>query len=325
VAKSPCRPYTPNPDQIALMPPVSGNAVNGVGETEFRRASPVYWRDPDTLQHGELQKWFYTQHVGDESIARARAEREKFLQIVVPPVSGEPLQQSAETWSGELSAHAETLDMDLFGITGFRHEWTFDDSDLDFKWIIMIGVAHDYEEIRKAPALTAGAEVIRQYGRGIKAAKDIATWIRERGWDAEPYGGPMAGPLLMIPPAIECGFGELGKHGSVINMDHGSSFRLAAVLTDVPLVPTPRVSYDVDDFCKRCQVCSDACPPDAILPEMTLVRGEWKWYVDFDKCITFFNENFGCGICIAVCPWSIPGRGDRIVEQLRRRSARGKT
>jgi len=126
----------------------------------------------------------------------------------------------------------------------------------------------------------------------------------------------------MIPHAIEAGFGELGKHGSIINKDYGSSFRLAAVLTDVPLIPTPRDSYGVDDFCSRCQVCANACPPDAILPEKTMVRGEMKWYVDFDKCIPFFNEHSGCAICIAVCPWSIPGRGPRIVEQLQRRAAR---
>lgn len=325
MAKSPYRPYTPNPEQIALMPSVSGNTVNGVGEAAFRRASPVYWHDPDTLHHGELQKWFYTQNVGNRDIEEARAVREKILQIQVPPVTGEPLQQSAEEWTAGLSSYAATLDMELFGITPFKPEWTFEGVELSQERIIMIGVAHDYEEIKNAPALTAGAEVIRQYGRGIKAAKDIATWIRKRGWDAEPYGGPMAGPLLLIPPAIECGFGELGKHGSVINRDYGSSFRLAAVLTDVPLVPTPRVGYNVDDFCSRCQVCSNACPPDAILPEKTMVRGESKWYVDFDKCIPFFNENFGCGICIAVCPWSIPGRGPRIVEQLRRRSAHKNT
>jgi len=128
--------------------------------------------------------------------------------------------------------------------------------------------------------------------------------------------------MLLIPHAIECGFGELGKHGSIINKDYGSSFRLAAVASDIPLIPTPRESYDVDDFCDRCQVCVNACPPEAILPEKVAVRGETKWYVDFDKCIPFFNENSGCAICIAVCPWSIPGRGPKIVQQLLRRNAK---
>jgi len=324
MVKSPYRPYTPNPEQIALMPAISGNTINGMGESEFRRASPVYWHDPDTLHHGDLQNWFYTQHQDDPAIEKSREARARILDIEVPPVSGEPLQQSAEEWFENLTSYADTLDMELLGITAFKPEWTFEGVDLSSKWIVMIGVAHDYEEIIKAPRTTAGAEVIRQYGRGIKAAKDIASWFHERGWDATPYGGPMAGPLLMIPPAIECGFGQLGKHGSIINKDCGSSFRLAAVLTDAPLIPTSRVSYGVDDFCSRCQVCSNACPPDAILPEKTMVRGDAKWYVDFDKCIPFFNENFGCGICIAICPWSIPGRGPRIVEQLLRRASRKK-
>jgi ferredoxin len=317
--KNPYRPFTPKSEQVALMPSVSGNDINGAGETARRRASPIYWHDPDTLAHGELQKWFYTQNANDPHIIKAREDRAEILAIEVPPVAGEPLEQSAEEWTAELKAHVETLDMDLFGIARFRQEWAFEGVTIPQKWIIMIGIAHDYERIKDAPALSAGAEVVRQYGRGTKAAKDIATWIHERGWDAVPHGGPLAGPVLLIPPAIECGFGELGKHGSIINRKYGSSFRLASVLTDVPLVPTGKETYDVDDFCSRCQVCANACPPEAIMPEKIMVRGERKWYVDFDKCIPFFNESAGCAICIAACPWSIPGRGERIVEQLARR------
>lgn len=322
MAKNNYRPYTPNPEQVALMPTISGNAINGMGERKFRQASPVYWHDPATIEHGELQKWFYTQDPDNPAVAQARAVRAKILDIEVPPVTGDPMEQSASDWTDELAAHADTLELELFGITALKPEWTFDGVTLDYQWAIMIGVAHDYEQMATAPEADAGAEVIRQYGRATKAAKDISQWIRQRGWDAAPHAGPMAGPLLLIPPALECGFGELGKHGSIINKQYGSSFRLASVLTNVPLIPTPRVHYDVDDFCGRCQVCSNACPPDAILPEKVPVRGVHKWYVDFDKCIPFFNENYGCGICIVVCPWSKPGRGLRIVDQLIRRAQR---
>ena len=319
MAKSSYKPFTPKPEQVALMPAVSGNTINGLGETRFRRATHVYWHDPDSIPHGDLQKWFYTQNPDNPAIEQARAARAKILELEVAPVTGEPLQQSAGDWSRQLAAHAATLDLELFGITAFKSEWTFEGETLDYQWVVMIGVAHDYERMKTAPEPMAGAEVVRQYGRATKASKDIAGWIRQRGWDAAIYAGPMAGQLLLIPPAIECGFGELGKHGSIINKDYGSSFRLAGVLTNIPLIPTPKVEYGVDDFCSRCQVCANACPPDAILPQKVPVRGEEKWYVDFDKCIPFFNEHFGCGICIAVCPWSIPGRGPRIVEQLVRR------
>jgi len=53
-----------------------------------------------------------------------------------------------------------------------------------------------------------------------------------------------------------------------------------------------------------------------------MVRGVEKWYVDFDKCIPFFAETSGCAICIAVCPWSLPGVGENLSDKLARRAAR---
>jgi epoxyqueuosine reductase QueG len=132
----------------------------------------------------------------------------------------------------------------------------------------------------------------------------------------------MAGSFVLIPPAIEAGLGELGKHGSMIHRKFGSNFRLACVLTDAPLVADSREAFGADDFCLNCRVCSDACPPDAILPEKTLVRGEQRWYVDFDKCLPYFNEAMSCAICLAVCPFSRPGVGANLVAKLAARRAR---
>ena len=109
MAKSPYKPYTPNPEQLALFPKVSGNTVNGMGETAMRRATPVYWRDPDTLAHGRLQKWFYTQDPNNPEIQKERAIRQEYLDIELPPVAGEALQQSAEDWSQQLADYAEQL------------------------------------------------------------------------------------------------------------------------------------------------------------------------------------------------------------------------
>ncbi len=110
----------------------------------------------------------------------------------------------------------------------------------------MLGFAHDYTQITTAPEATAGAEVVRQYGRAAAAAKSVAGWLRRQGWDAEPVTGPMTSKVLMIPPAIACGFGELGKHGSLINAEFGSSFRLSAVLTDAPFAPTPQRTFEIE-------------------------------------------------------------------------------
>ena len=162
-------------------------------------------------------------------------------------------------------------------------------------------------------------QVTRQYCRAAEAAKKLAGRLREQVMDSETVTGPMVGKILMIPPALECGFGELGKHGSLINPEFGSGFRLGAVLTDAPFATTPRREFGVDDFCSRCRVCENACPPFAIKPEKEMVRGTHKWYVDFDKCIPFFAETSGCAICIAVCPWTMPGVGLNLAKKLARR------
>jgi epoxyqueuosine reductase QueG len=132
----------------------------------------------------------------------------------------------------------------------------------------------------------------------------------------------MADALNMIPAALACGFGELGKHGSLIHRRYGSAFRLAALSTDLPLIADAPEQFGADGFCLHCQVCRDACPPDAIHEDKQVVRGERKWYVDFDKCIPYFGENLACGICIAVCPWSRPGVAERLVVKLAQRASR---
>ena len=112
----------------------------------------------------------------------------------------------------------------------------------------------------------------------------------------------MASTLTMIPAAIAAGFGELGKHGSIINPEFGSSFRLSAILTDAPLPISNQNHMVWMIFVLLADVCEDACPPFAILPEKKTVRGIKKWYVDFDKCLPFFNQHQGCGICIEFAP-----------------------
>jgi epoxyqueuosine reductase len=311
--------FTPDPEQMALWPAVSGNSINGVGEPNPLRPTPIYWHDPDKTPHGALQRWFYAQTPNDPQIAQARAARQKIIDAPLSPLAARAVEQPAQAWSEQVKDVARQHGADLVGIAAVRPEWVFEGYAVPQRWVIMIGVAHAYDQMKTAPEPAAAAEVIRQYGRGNQAAKGLASWIREQGHDAVPHGGPMAGPMLLIPPAIECGFGELGKHGSIIHREFGSSFRLASVLTDLPLLADRADQFGADQFCLHCKVCSEACPPDAILPAKTLVRGVVKWYVDFDKCLPYFNQSIGCGICVAVCPYSRPGVAANLVAKMARR------
>ncbi|HEY0255737.1 MAG TPA: reductive dehalogenase domain-containing protein [Kofleriaceae bacterium] len=311
--------WEPSSEQMQHWPAESGNAINGVGEPCERRPRPIYWHDPDATPHGPLQKWFYQRsNSGDPTILAARAERQAVIDTPMAPLA-DRVEQRAD-WSDEVKRVAREAGAADVGITAFRAEWTFQGKEpARQRWMIVIAVAQDYEAMASAPSTASLVEITRQYARGTKIAKSVASWLRERGHDALPYGGPMAGSFILIPGAIAAGIGQLGRHGSMIHPKLGSNFRLACVLTDVPLTADSPVDFHSDEFCASCRVCIEACPPAAILEDKQLVRGQTKYYVDFDKCLPFFNENLSCAICLAVCPFSRPGVGGNLVAKLAKR------
>ncbi|MCU0649176.1 MAG: 4Fe-4S dicluster domain-containing protein [Gemmatimonadaceae bacterium] len=315
--------WTPSAEQQALWPARSGNVINGVGEARVRRPSPVYWHDPDVTAHGPLQRWFLARLT--PPVLAARAERIAASEVPLAPLAATPTPRTADEWTARVRAVAREAGADAVGIAEMQPHWVFEGHEVVQRWVIVIAVRHDWEALRTAPHDPAAAEVIRQYGRGIRVAKAIASAIRGDGHDAVPQGGPMAYPMLLIPAAIAAGLGELGKYGSLIHRTLGSNFRLACVLTDIPLVASTPDDFGADDFCTRCRACADACPPQAIGAEKQLVRGAHKWYVDFDRCLPFFNEHQGCAICLAVCPWNYPGVAKRLVTKLATRRARRAT
>lgn len=322
---NPHRPFIPHPDMEARRPNINGNTINGLGETEIRQPNLVFWApNPDDIPFGGVQKWFYKCQPDSPEMAKERARRQIVLDAKLPDLNVTPTEKSDTDWTSSLKTFVAAGDCEMVGVTDMSPEWIFDGQKTDFQKIIMLGVQHEYDEIKYAPEFRAGVEVVRQYGRAAAAAKNVTAWLLQQGWPAEAVTGPMAGKLLMIPPALECGFGELGKHGSLINPEFGSSFRLSAVLTNAPFANTPKREFGIDEFCSNCRICEDACPPIAIEPDKKLVRGVNRWYVDFDKCIPYFAENSGCAICIVECPWSRPGVGINLAQKLAKRSVRTK-
>ena len=311
--------FTPDPEQMALYPDVSGNEINGLDEPEVRQPSYVYWgNSPDDVAHGDVQRWFYTVDPGHDGFADLRAKRQEILDAPLVPIASERSEISADAFESLLSDG----EFDKWGCTDFDPIWVFEGQTVNFPRIVVLGFAHDFEQISKAPTPEAGVEVMQQYYRAAKGAKTLANFLRSCGYNAEPLTGPMSGKVTMIPAALAAGFGELGKHGSIICPEFGSSFRLSAVLTDAPVPLTRPQTHEIDEFCSSCRVCENACPVDAIAPDKQLVRGVQKWYVDFDRCLPFFNEHQGCAICIATCPWSRPGVGLNLAHKLKIRSNR---
>ena len=310
--------WRPSSEQMALAPGVSGDAINGVGEAAPRRPSPVYWHDPAKLAYGAMQQFMVARFMAEPRLADS-ARRYGGRGPAQAPLATERVEEPATQRTERLKAFALAAEADLVGVADMDPLWVFEGADAPERFVVVLGVAMDHAKLATAPEIEAAEEVQAQYNRGARAARKLANWLRGQGWEARPHGGPYAGAVNLVPVALACGFGELGKHGSIINPDHGSAFRLACVLTDAPLVPDAPRAFGADSFCAACQICAEACPPKAISHEKRLVRGVEKWSVEFDACVPYFNETHGCGVCIAVCPWSRPGVGPRLVTKLARK------
>ncbi len=312
-----------------LSPRVSGNTINGVGEAQVRRPSRIYhwcylthsvWYPHYFVNMLLLVKATLFHRRFGRIVSAALAEQQKRLRSV----ASRRVQRSAEDWTREIREFARQSGADLVGFVRADPLWVVDGcEELPGRWLIMLGFRMRYEgmefEGKHNASVKEGValETVKVYHRGQRTVNALIEWIREQGWSASGTCGPGASALNVIPPALAAGFGELGKHGSIINRELGSAFRLGYVVVDIPLMLDEPDTFGADDFCTRCKACANSCPAGAIVHEKQLVRGVHKWYVDFDKCMPYFNEELGCGICITVCPWSRPGVAAKLAEKLR--------
>ena len=306
-------------------PDISGNAVNGLGESSFRRPSPFFWHPPDRQTHGDLQKMVTEYHRQSDAIRKEFSPNPPAGRGPKPIAQSEQQEsRSASEWSDIVKEFALANESDLVGVTSVEPLYVYEGYKIEEPWVITIGVAMDYAELSQAPPTfdnpATAVVVAKEYNRAARACRTLANFILSKGYFAKAYQGPYATALNMIPAAIASGFGELGKHGSIINREYGSGIRLSAVTTDMPLITDNRDEFGADNYCTRCKACSNGCPPGAIYDEKQLVRGDRKWYVDFDKCIPYFGEALGCAICLSICPWSRPGNAGKIIQSLITRS-----
>ncbi len=239
------------------------------------------------------------------------------------PIAPERREASAQEITAAATAFALSHEVDAIGIAAMDPLYVFEGYTVEEPLVLVLVLAHNYEQLKEVPSDESNGvgvtEIGEQYARGTRASFALANWIRSQGYSARAYPGPSADAILLIPPAIASGLGELGKHGSLIHPQFGSGVRLAGVTTDMPLITTKPVQFGADEFCKTCQVCTNACPPGAISEQKRMVRGEERWYVDFDRCIPYFAESASCGICFAECPWTRPDVRPKLLSTMARR------
>jgi len=194
---------------------------------------------------------------------------------------------------------------DLVGFTHVKKDFIFEGTEVQEKYAVVLGVEMDYDRIATAPESPSGTEVLRAYWQLGDAAVKVAAFIRSLGYPSRAHHPRsfvgFSPTILHTVAAIEAGLGELGRHGVLITEEFGPRIRVATITTDLRLPSGKRKYFGVDDFCRGCTVCLEACEGDAIPEKKTLVRGFRKYTIDPYKCLPEFAKYDGCNICVARC------------------------
>ncbi len=227
-----------------------------------------------------------------------------------PAWSGEDLQRHVAVFVEHYAAEHLESRLVRVGYTPVLRDHVYTDGDLSLPNAIVLGLPMRYDETNAAPDRRAGEEVTRNYMELGGLTLVLGLRLREKGYSAEvhhPRGDEaMNCEALFVPHAIAAGFGELGRHGSMISREFGPRIRLSMVTTDAPIPEPSQGSVGVAEFCSWCTKCLAACPVDAIPAERETRRGSYRFIVDTTRCLPYFAQTDGCGICIAVCPYNKP-------------------
>lgn len=181
----------------------------------------------------------------------------------------------------------------------------------DVKSVISLAYLYDtpvpHSENKKIPKISRYAWGERDYHKVIKSKlKILCKEIEMISQEIKTLYYVDDGPVMDKAWAVRAGVGWMGKNTNIIHPEIGSFFFLTEILINVELDP----DKPIEDLCKSCSLCIEACPTNALYDEYKL---------DSNLCIsyqTIENRNeipqeidlngwiFGCDICQDVCPYN---------------------
>lgn len=220
--------------------------------------------------------------------------------------------------SEEVKHAARLYGADMVGIGRRRDIWVYScdmageavEIPEAYEFAIIMAIRMNPEGVRKSPGFASCTASAIAYSRMVFCIACMATFIRNLGYDAIPMANDTA---LSIPMAIDAGLGELGRNGLLITPEYGPAVKICKVFTDLPLAVDKPISFGVEEFCKGCVRCIEACEAECISKDrqssFDIVcasnnPGIRRWPVHHDSCYSFWIENGGeCNNCISACPY----------------------
>jgi ferredoxin len=245
------------------------------------------------------------------------------------PVAAESAAiEDVDALTEDIKRRARELGADLVGVARLRPELIELGVSIDHDYVIAVACYERYEKVLEGPDAVE-LEAMRSYVRCTDIVTELARHIREAlGYPALAHHNGSS-QVQAIPVMYYAGFGELGKHGSLINPLLGANFRPGFVTTTLPLATDQPFEFGVQDYCMNCTLCTNNCPGDAIPDDFIITNGLKRWLTDVEKCYPYsrLREEY-CHICIDVCPYihkknEDPGKFSIFKAYMKSRKAEG--
>ena len=214
--------------------------------------------------------------------------------------------QSPGSAAAAVKNKAFELGADEVGIAEIEPTDIYKDRVVNEKYAIVIGQKMSWRHFQEVPSHDSAIECLRIYFSLGEIVIQLADYIRQLGYACtveHPIGDS---DVLHIPLALKAGFGELGRHGSIIHPKMGPLFRLGSVITDMPLQTDSPIDAGIAAFCDNCKACRKYCPANAIPDKRSPEAGKDhlgndRYKVDTGKCFPYFAAHNYCSICLPVC------------------------
>jgi ferredoxin len=250
----------------------------------------------------------------------ARERWEALAKLRDGPVNPQQVPVTDRSAQSEaIKRRARELGADDVGMTALRPEYIALGVDLPHENVIVVICHEDYgRSVEGADAVEV--EAMETYAKCAEIATELARYIREDlGYEAVAHHNGLV-QVQAIPIMHQIGFGELGKHGSLIHPELGANFRPGSVTTNLPLAYDVPIEFGVQDYCLNCNLCVNNCPADAIPNDFIITDGVRRWLTDIEKCysVSRFRTEY-CHLCVDVCPYIHKMNGDPVKKSTYRR------
>ncbi|MHA2021174.1 MAG: 4Fe-4S dicluster domain-containing protein [Candidatus Thorarchaeota archaeon] len=216
-----------------------------------------------------------------------------------------PTNGTSGDFIDELKEFAYSQGVDIIHFANLPSDLVFQEFGVLFDNAIVLAMEMSQEKIYQAPSQATFKMVFDTYDTLGIAANRIAAFLREQGYAAQA-DHPLGGTVLYPPLAQKAGIGWVGKHGLLITPKFGSRIRLAAVYTSIQNLPDSKENNHswIQEYCEICGRCIKECPPQAIMKETVVKDTGLKTDIVQWDCFEYFLVNYGCSVCVKVCPFS---------------------